>query len=177
MSNSRVKEYASPYSLLQNSNSQLYKMVEKTGPTPWCAGLVVVPKKSGEVRLCVDLKPLNEAVLREVHPIPGVDETLAKLSGARVFSKLDANNGYWQIPLAEKSRKLTTFVTPHGRFCFNKLPFGISSAPELFHRRINGILDGLDGVICTMDDILVFSGANSAAERIIEFESGLDLGI
>ncbi len=63
-------------------------------PTPWCAGLVLVPKKSGEVRLNVDLKPLNEAVLREVHPIPGVDDTLAKLSGARVFSKLDANGKY-----------------------------------------------------------------------------------
>ncbi len=54
-------------------------------PTPWCAGLVVVPKKSGEVRLCIDLKPLNVAVLREVHPIPGVDETLAKLSELEYF--------------------------------------------------------------------------------------------
>ena len=71
-------------------------------PTPWCTGLVVVPKRSGSVRLCVDLKSLNESVLREVHPIPGVDETLAKLSGAAVFTKLDANSGYWQIPLAEE---------------------------------------------------------------------------
>ena len=63
-------------------------------PTPWCAGMVVVPKKSGDVRICVDLKPLNESVLREVHPLPKVDETLAQLSGARVFSKLDANSGF-----------------------------------------------------------------------------------
>ena len=64
-----------------------------TEPTPWCAGMVVVPKKSGAMRICVDLKPLNDSVLREVHPIPGVEEALAKLSGSTVFSKLDANSG------------------------------------------------------------------------------------
>ena len=64
-------------------------------PTPWCAGMVVVPKKSGSIRICVDHKPLNESVLREVHPLPKVDETLAQLTGAKVFSKLDANSGFW----------------------------------------------------------------------------------
>ena len=63
-------------------------------PTPWCAGMVVVPKKSGEVHICVDLKPLNSNVLREVHPLPAVDETLAQLMGAAIFSKLDANSGF-----------------------------------------------------------------------------------
>ena len=127
--------------------------------TPWCAGMVVVPKRSGEVRICVDLKPLNECVLREIHPIPKVDETLAQLSGATLFSKLDANSGFWQIPLASESRDLTTFITPFGRFCFNKLPFGISSAPELFQRRMSRLLEGLPGVLCLMDDVIVF-GAN-----------------
>ena len=73
-------------------------------PTPWCAGMVVVPKKSGAVRICVDLKPLNHSVLREVHPLPKVDDTLAQLSGAKLFSKLDANSGFWQIPLTPASR-------------------------------------------------------------------------
>ena len=125
-------------------------------PTPWCAGMVVVPKKSGSIRICVDLKPLNESVLREVHPLPKVDDTLAQLAGAKVFSKLDANSGFWQIPLAKESRLLTTFITPYGRYCFNKLPFGISSAPELFQKRMNNILRGLEGVLCLMDDILIF---------------------
>ena len=83
-------------------------------PTAWCAGMVVVPKKEGKIRICVDLKPLNQHVLREVHPLPRVDDTLAQLAGARVFSKLDANSGFWQIPLARKSRLLTTFITPFG---------------------------------------------------------------
>ena len=99
-------------------------------PTDWCAGMVVVPKKSGEVRICVDLKPLNESILHEVHPLPCVDETLAQLTGAKTFSKLDANSGFWQVPLASTSRLLTTFITPYGRYCFNKLLFGIASAPE-----------------------------------------------
>ena len=125
-------------------------------PTPWCAGMVVVPKKSGKVRICVDLKPLNESVLREVHPLPKVDETLAQLTGARMFSKLDANSGFWQIPLAKESRLLTTFITPFGRYCFNKLPFGISSAPEHFQKRMSAILERTHGVVCQMDDVLVF---------------------
>ena len=77
----------------------------------------------GKYAFCVDLKELNGSVLREVHPIPKVDETLAQLLGATIFSKLDANSGFWQIPLAAESRLLTTFNTPFGRFCFNKLPF------------------------------------------------------
>ena len=124
--------------------------------TPWCAGMVVVPKKEGAIRICVDLKPLNGNVFHEVHPLPKVDETLAQLAGAAVFSKLDANSGFWQIPLAKKSRLLTTFITPFGRYCFNKMPFGISSAPEHFQKKISEILRGLDGVLCLMDDVLVY---------------------
>ena len=104
--------------------------------------MVVVPKKSRDVRICVDFQLLDESVLQEVHPLPTVEETLDQLGGATVFSKLDANSGFWQIPLHESSRPLTIFVTPFGRFWFNKLPFGISSAPECFQRRMNDILAG-----------------------------------
>ena len=128
---------------------------------PWCAGMVVVPKTSGACRICVDLKPLNTNVMREAHPIPKVEEILAKLAGAKIFSKLDANSGFWQIPLAKESRPLTTFITSFGRYCFNKLPFGISSAPELFQRRMNEILEWLDGVLCQMDDVLIFGSTQA----------------
>ena len=83
----------------------------------------------------MDLKPLNKYVLRETHPLPKVDKMQAQLSGAKVFSKLDANIGYWQIPLTDESKLLTTFITPQGRYCFNKLPFGICSTPEHFQKR------------------------------------------
>ena len=117
--------------------------------------MVIVPKPSGSVRICVDLKPLNKSVMREIHPLPKVDTNLAQLTGARLFSKLDTNSGFWQVPLSKESRLLTTFITPYGRFCFNKLPFGIASAPEHFQCHMNEILRDLLGVICHVDDILV----------------------
>ena len=137
-------------------------------PSPWCAGMVVVPKPSGDVRICVDLKPLNQNVLREYHPLPNVDETLAQLAGAEKFSKLDANSGFWQIPLAKKSRSFTTFITPFGRSQFNKLPFGISCAPELFQKRMSTMLSGLQGVLCLMDDVLVFGRDQEEHDKRLE---------
>ena len=125
-------------------------------PTPWCAGMVVVPKKTEAIRICVDLKPLNENVQREVHPLPTVDDTLAQLTGAKMFSTLDANCGFWQVPLEESSRLLTTFLTPYGCYCFNKMSFGICSAPEHFQKQMEKILTGLERVLCNMDDVLIF---------------------
>lgn len=124
-------------------------------PTEWCAGMVVVPKQNGHVRICVDLTKLNESVCRERHILPSVEQTLAQIGGAKFFSKLDANSGFWQVELARESALLTTFITPFGRFCFNRLPFGITSAPEHFQRRMCEILSGLEGVVCLVDDILI----------------------
>ena len=107
----------------------------------------------------MDLRPLNESVLRENFPLPKVDENLAQLSGATVFSKLDANCGFWQIPLAKHVQLLTMFITPFGRYCFTKLPFGISCAPELFQKRMSDILQDIEGKLCQMDDVLVFGSS------------------
>ena len=114
-----------------------------------------VPKANSQVRICVDLTRLNQSVKRERHPLPAVDQTLAQLAGAKVFTKLDVNSGFWQIPLAPASSLLTTFITPFGRYCFRRLPFGISSVPEHFQRRMSEALNGLTGTVCMMDDILV----------------------
>ena len=124
-------------------------------PTDWCSGMVVVPKSNGKVRICVDMTKLNENVRRERHVLTSVEHTLAQLGDARMFSKLDANAGFWQIKLAPESALLTTFITPFGRFCFKRLPFGITSAPEYFQKRISAILNGQKGTVCLMDDILV----------------------
>ena len=177
----KLKEGAKPYALYAPRNipfalrdkvrTELEKMermgvIKKvTEPSQWCAGVVIVPKSTGAVRICVDLKPLNASVLREPHPIPKVDETLAQLSGATVFSKVDANSGFWQIPLAEESQPYTTFISPFGRYCFRKLPFGISSAPELFQRRISQVLEGLAGVLCHMDDVLIFGATQEEHDQ------------
>ena len=94
-------------------------------PTPLCTGMVVVKMKNEGVRICMDLKPLNRCVLREHHPLLKIDDILGQLTGTTVFSKLDANSGFWQVPLAEKSRLFITFIIPFRRYCYNKLPFGI----------------------------------------------------
>ena len=99
---------------------------------------------------------LNTSVCRERPILPSVEQTLAQVGDAKYFSKLDANSGFWQIELAPESSKLTTFITPFGRYAFNRLPFGITSAPEHFQRKMNGILSDLDGVVCLIDDILVY---------------------
>ena len=130
--------------------------------------MVVVPKKTGTIRICVDLKPLNENVQREVHPLPTVDDTLAQLTGAKMFSSLDANSGFWQVPLEQSSRLLTTFLTPYGRYCFNKMPFGICSAPEHFQRQMEKILRGLQGVLCHMDDVMIFGHTKEEHDSRLE---------
>jgi hypothetical protein len=160
-----------PIPLCQKVKEELSRM-ESLGvispveePTPWCAGMVVVPKKSGDVRICVDFHPLNENVLREVHPLPKVDATLACLACATIFSKLDANCGFWQIPLSEESRALTTFITLFGRYVFNKLPFGICSAPEHFQRRMSQILSGQEGTLCHIDDVLIYGSTQQEQDE------------
>lgn len=121
--------------------------------------MVVVLKQGGEVRICVDFTQLSKNVQREKHVLPTVDESLGRLAGAKIFSKLDACSGYYQILLDKKSRKLTTFITPFGRFCFNRLPMGLSSSGEHFQKQMSEILERIDGVCNLMDDILIF-GAN-----------------
>ena len=104
---------------------------------------------------------LNQSVRRERHILPSVEQVLAQIGNAKVFSKLDANSGFWQIELAAESKLLTTFITSYGRFCFNRLPFGITSAPEHFQRRMSEILQGLEGVVCLVDDILVYGSTQA----------------
>lgn len=151
-----------PIPLLKKTETEIKSMVDKgiivpvNTPTEWCSPIVVVPKTDGNVRICVDLIELNKSVQREFHPLQSVEYTLNLLTGAKVFSKLDANSGFWQIPLDEKSSFLTTFITPLGRFRFLRLPFGISSAPEHFQRRMSELLENIPGTVCRMDDILIW---------------------
>lgn len=117
--------------------------------------MVPVPKKSGEVTICVDLKQLNTAVKTERFVLPTIDDILPKLADSPVFSLLDVASGFWQIPLQRETAKLTTFITPVGTFFFKRLPFGFSSAPEIFQREMSVLFRGQEGVEVYMDDILV----------------------
>jgi len=141
---------------------------EITEPTDWVSPMVPVLKPNGEVRICVDLKKLNQAVQRERYVIPTIDDIIHELRGSSVFSKLDAQAGFWQLPLDPETSKLTTFITPFGRFYMKRLPFGISSAPEIFQRTMTEILDGISGVICYFDDILLHTKTESEHDTLLQ---------
>jgi hypothetical protein len=94
------------------------------------------------VRICVDLTQLNKNVRRENFPLPIIEQSLGRLTGAKYFSKLDGNSSFWQIKLAQESKLLTTFITPFGRYAFNRLPLGLSSSSEYFKKRMSQILEG-----------------------------------
>lgn len=132
----------------------IVKKIEE--PTEWVSSLVIVEKANGDLRLCLDPKELNEYIMREHYHIPTRSEVTNDMAGAKYFSKLDATSGFWQIPLDESSTKLCTFNTPYGRYCFLRLPFGISSAPEVFHRTVEQLFEAMDGVKSVHDDILIW---------------------
>ena len=115
----------------------------------------------------MDLKRLNRAVKRERYILPTIDDLMHKMKGSTVFTKLDATSGFWQLPLDSETAKLTTFITPFGRYFFRRLPFGISLAPEIFQRTMESILGDLEGVECFMDGILVHAENTEKHDEIL----------
>ncbi len=122
----------------------------------WCAGMVPVLKCNQTVRVTVDYKKLNASVKRQQFMLPNLEDVAPKLAGALWFSTLDAECGFFQFALDEEIAALTTFITPFGRFRFNRLPMGISCAPEIFQQKMSDMLKDLPGCVVIMDDILVF---------------------
>ena len=117
-------------------NDEKLEVIEKTeGPTPWVSPVVVVPKKEGKVRVCVDMCQVNKSIKRERHVTPTSKEVINALNRAKVFSKLDLNQGYNQLELAPESRYLTTFSTHLGQRRFRTLNFGINCCRRNFSKR------------------------------------------
>ena len=125
-------------------------------PTPWVSSITFPRKSSGQLRVCLDPKDLNKAIMRTYHKTPTVEEITHKLNGATVFSKMDAKNGYWSIHLDEESQLLTTFNSPFGRYCFVRMPFGLSMSQDVFQYRMDMILEQCPGTIGIADDVAVF---------------------
>lgn len=137
-----------------------------TQSTDWISSCVIV-EKPGKFRLCIDPRDLNKAIKRPKYPMPTLDDILPKLAKAKVFSVLDAKDGFHQVKLEEDSSYLTTFWTPFGRYRYLRLPFGISSAPEEFQRRQHEIVTDLEGVDAIADDILIY-GCGDTWEEAVE---------
>ena len=125
-------------------------------PTEWCAPGFFVAKKNGDIRLVIDYTKLNKYVQRPIHTFPSTQEILSGIDpDSKVFAKLDATQGYHQVPLDEESSKLTTFLLPSGRFRFLRAPMGLSCSSDEFCRRSDKVIEGLPGVRKLVDDILI----------------------
>ena len=151
-----------PFGLRDKVDEKLDELLEKDiieevsgRPTEWVSPLVVVPKSDGDIRICVDMRRANEAIVRERHPIPTIEEVLYDLNGSTVFSKLDLKWGFHQIELEAESREITTFVTHRGLFRYKRLMFGIASAPEKYQKIVKDSLSGCEGVANIADDLIV----------------------
>jgi hypothetical protein len=133
-----------------------YDIIEKVdGPSKWVSPVVVIPKKNDEIRLCIDMRRANKAVIRERYCIPTVDEILQDLNQSKVYSKLDIKWAYHQLELLPESREIRTFMTHQGLYRYKRLIFGISCAPEMYNKIIHQALSGLTGVSSIYDDIIV----------------------
>ena len=122
----------------------------------WAAPVVPIVKNDGSIRLCGDYKvTINSVLLSDTYPLPRPEDLFAALAGGKVFSKLDLKHAYLQVPLDEASKTLTTINTPKGLFQYERLPFGVSSAPSLFQRIMENLLSDLHHVSVYLDDILV----------------------
>ena len=151
-----------PYAYREQVKSQLDSMVSEgviepvSDPSDWCHPIVVVNKKgSSEKRLTVDFQTLNRQVKRPTHPMRNARDALSGIGSAKWFTKLDARHGYWQIPLSDTSRPLTTFITPWGRYRYCRNPQGLISAGDEFNRRTDDAFDRLPNLIKVVDDGLI----------------------
>ena len=163
-----------PFSLQEPVERKLSELlaqdiIEKvSGPTPWVSPVVCAPKKNGDIRLCVDMRRANAAVIRERHPMPTLDDVLHEMNGANVFSKLDLAQSFHQIELEESSRSITTFVTHKGLYRYKRLMFGISCAPEMHQRVIQQVLEGCEGARNIADDIIVYASTTEQHDQRLD---------
>eukprot|EP00731_Ephydatia_muelleri_P033855 Em0040g5a len=152
-------------SLKGDMNEEVRKMLSRgvirPSSSPWSSPVVMVRKKNGSWRFCIDYRKLNAVTHQDAYPLPRIDATLESLAGSTLFTTLDLASGYWQVEIKEDDKEKTAFSTEKGHFEFNVMPFGLTNAPATFQRLMECILAGLTGEQCLIyiDDIIVFSAS------------------
>ena len=163
-----------PFSRRAKVNEKLEELlkldvIEKVeGPTTWVNPLVVVEKPNGDIRICLDMRQANQAIVREKHPVPTVEETLQEVSYAKVFSKLDLNMAFHQIELHPDSRDITTFAAPNGLYRYKRLLFGINMATEKFQQIVWQVIKDCPGAYNLHDDLRVVGANEKEHEENLE---------
>ena len=173
-----LKPRSVPFALKDKVEQELNNLEQRGIISPvkhssWAAPIVPVIKKNGSVRVCGDFKTtLNQAGPAEVYPLPRVEELFADLSGGCYFSKVDLSDAYLQLPLSDASKELVTINTLKGLFQYNRLPFGVASAPAIFQRTMETLMRGVKGTSVYIDDILVTG--SSVQEHLQNLDTVLD---
>ena len=142
----------------ENLDKMLEHGVVEPSNSPWCSPIVLVKKKDGSTRFCVDLRRLNDVTRKDAYPLPNINDCLGSLSGAQWFCTLDLASGYWQVALDDSDKEKTAFATPRGLYQFTKMPFGLTNAPATFMRLMELAMRGLEWDKCLvyLDDVIVF---------------------
>ena len=150
-----------PYAYREETDKQVSDMLQKgvikPSNSPWASPIVLVKKKDGSFRFCIDYRKLNAVTKKDAHPLPRVDDLLDALQGSCMFSTLDLRSGYWQVSVDPQDQHKTAFVTPSGLWEFERMPFGVSNGCATFQRAIEIVLSGLtyETCLCYFDDVIV----------------------
>ena len=173
-----VPPYRIPQSQQKLVDEHVKDMLEKDviepSNSPWSAPVLLVKKKDGTLRFCVDYRRLNAVTIPDRFPIPLMQDIVNSLGKAKYFTSLDLLSGYWQMSVDENSKAMTAFSTHSGHYQFKRLPFGVRNGPACFSRLMNNVLTGLTGkdAYVYLDDIIIFS--NTVEEHIMKLERVFD---
>lgn len=160
-----------PHAIRQQVKSELDSMVKlgvirkmDNEVSPVVSPMVIV-RKNSKLRICLDPTDVNKNIQRRYYPLKSIEEIAARVHGSRYFTLLDCTRGFWQIKVSKRTEPYLAFSTPWGRYCFQRLPFGLASAPEVFSEIMNRILDGIEHTEISMDDILVHASTKEELEK------------
>jgi hypothetical protein len=155
----RVRPYPIPYAVRKKIDEEVSKMLKmgviEPSCSPYNSPVVLVQKKDGSTRFCIDFRKVNTVTKFDTHPMGNPEDILANVKNDKYFTKIDLAKGYWQIPMEEKSKEKTSFVTPNGSYQFTRMPFGLVNSGSTFNRMMRTMLDGLEHVDHYVDDILI----------------------